>query len=280
METSRSTLTRIEGVREFRGMLGMLGVELRVWFPWRVLVVSLAGLAVLASIYIPWRLSETNRLGPLMLFAMGLWIVVLLIATISISEGTVLGDIERGTASWLVGMPIGRPAVIVAKFAASAIGISVAVFLTGGLFYPVLDSASRLGIGDFSVGKLTEVTSAPIGQWGQYAAMPELGTYVTMLAATSVLLIFLVAVMIALGTVLRSRTAVLGLGVAVFGGLVAGWLGARETFEASPVGLVTALAEAVQNRPMTVGVPAAATVALSFLLVTFAAWRFQRRDLR
>ena len=280
MTTSRSTLTRIEGGSEFRGFFGMLGVELRVWFPWRVLVLTLAGIGVFASIYIPWRLTETNRLGPLILFAMALWMVVLLIATISISEGTVLGDIERGTASWLVGMPIGRPAVIVAKSAASAVGMSAAVFLTGGLFYPLLESASQLGVTDFSVDQLREVTEAPIGNWGAFAVMPELGTYLSMLAAISVLVTFLVAVMVALGTMIRSRTAVFGLGIAVFGGLVAGWFGAREALEASPVGLVGALSEGIQNRPMTVGVPAVATIALSFVLVAVAAWRFQRRDLR
>ncbi|MGB5545600.1 MAG: hypothetical protein WBM74_03435, partial [Polyangiales bacterium] len=125
-------LPRIEATHRFRGFLGMLGVEMRVWFPWRVAILTLAGLGIFATIYIPWQISGVNQLGPLFLWSMALWLIVVLISTISLSEGTVLGDIDRGTISWLVAMPIGRPAIIAAKAAAAALGVGAAVFITGG----------------------------------------------------------------------------------------------------------------------------------------------------
>ena len=143
MTSEPVALSRIDSNHPFRGFLGMLGVEIRVWFPWRVAVLVLAGLGVFATIYIPWQISEVNQLGPLFLWSMALWLIVTLISTISLSEGTVLGDIDRGTASWLVAMPIGRPAVIAAKTAAAGAGMSAAVFLTGWLLYPLYEMAAK-----------------------------------------------------------------------------------------------------------------------------------------
>jgi hypothetical protein len=280
MTAERLALVQRQGSSQFRGFLGLLRVELRVWFPWRFAVLILAGVGVFVSIYLPWRLVETNRLGPLLYFSLGLWMAVILIGTISLMEGTVLGDIERGTASWLVGLPVGRPAVISAKFVASAFGLSAAVFATGLLFYPLYRSASELGVTDFTVEQLGETTTSPIGNWGAFATLPDLGSYLSMLLAIALLATFLAALMILFGTLLRSRTGVFGLGLVNFGALVGGWFVGRETLEASPIGLVGVVSEGLQNRAMTVTVPAIATFVLSCSLVALAIWRFQRKELR
>ena len=47
------------------------------------------------------------------------------------AQGAVAGEVEDGTASWLIGMPIGRPAFIVAKVLGAVPGVLVAVFGTG-----------------------------------------------------------------------------------------------------------------------------------------------------
>lgn len=280
MTAERLALVQRQGSSQFRGFLGLLRVELRVWFPWRFAVLILAGVGVFVSIYLPWRLVETNRLGPLLYFSLGLWLAVILIGTISLMEGTVLGDIERGTASWLVGLPIGRPAVISAKFVASLLGLSAAVFATGLLFYPLYRSASELGVTDFTVEQLGEITTSPIGNWGAFATLPGLGLFLSMLLAIALLATFLAALMILFGTLLRSRTAVFGLGLISFGALVGGWFVGREALEASPVGLVGVVSEGLQNRAITVAVPAIATLVLSCSLIVLAVWRFQRKELR
>ncbi len=254
-------------------------MELRVWFPWRVALLVLAGLGIFALVYVPWRLSGVNQLGPLVLGSMSLWLIVVLLATVSLSEGTVLGDIERGTASWLVAMPIGRPAVITAKFAASSAGVATAVFATGAALYPVLRSASKTGVTQFRVDELIEVTASPIGKWGVFISLPDAWTFTAMLSAIALCATFLVALMILFGTAARSRTIVFGLGLVSFGILVAGWFAAGETLVASPVGLVGAVSEGIQDREVSIGAPAVATVLMSVALVATASWRFQRRDL-
>ena len=280
MTAERLALVQRQGSSQFRGFLGLLRVELRVWFPWRFAVLILAGVGVFVSIYLPWRLVETNRLGPLLYFSLGLWMAVILIGTISLMEGTVLGDIERGTASWLVGLPVGRPAVVAAKYVASAFGLSAAVFATGLLFYPLYRSASELGVTDFTVEQLGETTTSPIGNWGAFATLPDLSSFLSMLLAIALLATFLAALMILFGTLLRSRTAVFGLGLVSFGALVGGWFTGREALEASPIGLVGVVSEGLQNRAMTVTVPAIATLILSCSLIALAVWRFQRKELR
>lgn len=272
-------LPRIEATHPFRGFLGMLGVELRVWFPWRASILTLVGLGIFTSIYIPWQISGVNQLGPLFLWSMALWLIVVLISTISLSEGTVLGDIDRGTISWLVAMPIGRPAIIAAKAAAAALGVGAAVFITGGVLYPLYNMAAKRGITEFTIDELAAVTESPIGRWGAYILLPDAGTYLSMLFAIALLATFLVALMILLGTSIRSRTAVFGLGLAAAATLIVGWVVAREALAVSPVGLVTAVSDGIQDRPVEVLVPAIATVAMSIALVALAIWRFGRREL-
>lgn len=279
MTAERVALPRIEATHPFRGFLGMLSVELRVWFPWRVSILTLAGLGIFTSIYIPWQISGVNQLGPLFFWSMALWLIVTLISTISLSEGTVLGDIDRGTISWLVAMPIGRPAIITAKAAAAACGVGAAVFITGGLLYPFYNMAAKRGITEFTVDELSEVTESPIGRWGSYISLPDGGTYLSMLFAIALLAAFLVALMILLGTSIRSRTAVFGLGLAATAVLIAGWVVAREALAVSPVGLVTAVSDGLQDRPVEVLTPATATLALSTALVALAIWRFGRKEL-
>ena len=157
--TEAAALDRIARSGPFRGLPGLLGVELRVWFPWRVLFLIVAGLSVFALVYVPWRGFEVNQLGPLMIWFLVFWIVMLLVSTVALTEGAVLGEIERGTASWLVAMPIARPAVILAKFAAAAMGLAVTVFVPGAAVYPVLADASERGITDFSVREVFELAA-------------------------------------------------------------------------------------------------------------------------
>jgi hypothetical protein len=279
MTTESAPLPRIETTTSFRGFLGMLGIELRVWFPWRVGLLILGGGLVFATVYIPWSISGVDQLGPLFLFSMTLWLIMILIATISLSEGTVLGDIERGTASWLVAMPVGRPALITAKAVAAAAGVGSAVMLTGAAFYPLLRSAAAQGITEFTVEELLGVTEAPIGQWGQWIKLPPGGTFLVMLLAIALLAVFLVAVMIFLGTTIRSRTAVFGLGLTGAAALIVGWLVARDALAATPIGLVTGVAEGVQDRPVEILTAATATIVMTVAVVAAAIWRFGHREL-
>lgn len=278
MTTEATTLRRTEATHPLRGFGGLLTVELRTWFPWRVVLLTTACFGAFALIYVPWRVSGVNQLGVLFYPFIGLWIAVLLLSVVSLTEGSVLGEIERGTASWLVGMPIGRPAIVISKFLGATAGITATVFATGVPLYPIIADASRAGVTEFRVSELREVMQAPIGMWGAYTTLPDWGTYLGMLAALSILLVFVASVMILLGTTLRSRTAVFGLGLAVVGAFGAAAL-AGSFSAAMPAGLIVGIANVAQGREAVFAVPIAATLAWAGLVLLLAVWRFNRREL-
>jgi len=278
MTGEATTLRRIETAHPLRGLGGLLAAELRAWFPWRALFLTIAGVGVFALIYVPWRVRGVNQLGVLFYPFVVLWIAMLLLSVVSLTEGSVLGEIERGTASWLVGMPIARPAVVVAKFLAAATGVTAAVFAAGAPLYPLLVDASRAGVTEFTLSELSEVTATPIGAWGTYTTLPGWGTYLATLAAISMFLVFVVAVMILLGTTLRSRAAVFGFGLGVVGLLGAAALAGSPT-AASPAGLVVAVANVAQGNEASFAVPIVATSLWTGVLLALAVWRFNRREL-
>jgi len=277
MTNEAATLQRIETAYPLRGLGGLLGVELRTWFPWRVLFLTIAGFGVFVMTYFGWRAGNTE-FGALLLPFLGLWMLILLLSTVSLTEGSVLGEIERGTASWLVAMPIGRPAVILSKFLAASAGITASVLLTGTVLYPVLLEASGWGRSEFRVSELNEVTAGPIGMWGRFTSLVAFGEWVGLLLALSVFLMFVVAVMILFGTILRSRTAVFALGLGVVG--VFGAVAFAGSFAVvSPAGPIRVIIDVAQSKTPSVVVPLGASLLWTALVLGLAMWRFNRRDL-
>ena len=278
MTTDVVSARRVTTTHPLRGTAGLLAMELRVWFPWRWLVLSAVGAGVFALIYIPWTLTETNQLGSLLYFFFALWMVVMLLTVVSLTEGAVLGEIEGGTAAWLAAMPIGRPAVIVAKLTAVAAGITAIVFTVGLGTYPLLAAASKRGITVFGFEELTETLAGPIGMWGRFTKLAAPGQWMLGLAAVAMLLTFVAAVMMLFGTVLRSRSIVFALGLVVagaFGGLTF----AGSFAEASPSGLIGAVVDTLQAKPAAFATPMTASVLWIGAVLLLAMWRFSRREL-
>ncbi len=238
-----------------------------------------AGFGVFALIYLPWRGFEVNQLGPLMIWFLAFWIAILLMSTVSLTEGAVLGEIERGTASWLVAMPIARPSVILAKFAAAAVGLATVVFATGLALYPVLADAAQRGIADFSVRQVFETAGNPIGQWGAYTRLPDVGTYVEMLLSLWALLLFFAALMMLFGTVLHSRTAVFGLGLGAAGIILASGIFAGSAAVATPAGIARAVLDIAQGREAALMAPVIGTLMATAVALVLAVWAFNRREL-
>ena len=277
MTSEVTTLRRIETVSPLRGLGGLLIVELRTWFPWRVLFLTIAGFGVFALNYSGWRAGNAE-FGALLFPFLGLWMLILLLSTVSLTEGSVLGEIERGTASWLVGLPIGRPAVILAKFLAASAGITAAVFVTGTAVYPVLLEISGWGRSEFRVSELTEVTGGPIGMWGRFTSLVGFGEWLELLLALSAFLTFVVAVMILFGTTLRSRTAVFGLGLGVVG--VFSTVAFAGSFAAvSPAGLIRVIIDVAQGKTPSLVIPLVASLLWTILVLLLAVWRFNRKEL-
>jgi hypothetical protein len=178
----------------------------------------------------------------------------------------------------MAALPIARPSIILAKFSAAAAGITTIVFTVGVGTYPLLDSASQQGVTKFSYGELTETLSAPIGMWGSFTTLPEFGDWVVILAAVAMLLSFIAALMMLLGTLLSSRSLVFGLGLIIvggFGGVAAAGSGA----EASPAGLIGGVADALQDKPFDLSAPLLATTLWILVVLLLAVGRFSRREL-
>jgi ABC-type transport system involved in multi-copper enzyme maturation permease subunit len=279
MMTEVAALDRIERSGPLRGFGGLLGIELRVWFPWRVLFLIAAGLGVFALIYLPWRGVDVNQLGPLMIWFLGFWIAMLLVSTVPLTEGALLGEIERGTASWLVAMPIARPAVVLAKFTAVAVSLAVTVSATGAAVYPVLADASKRGITDFTLGELFELASQPIGKWGSYTRLPSWETYVAMLISLWTLLLFIAALMLLFGSALRSRTAVFGLGLGAAGIILASALITGSASAATPAGIARAVIDIAQGKEAGLMTPVIGTLLATGVALVLAVWVFNRREL-
>ena len=277
--TEVAALDRIERRGPLRGFGGLLGVELRVWFPWRLLFLIAAGLGVFALIYLPWRGLEVNQLGPLMIWFLAFWITILLVSTVALTEGAVLGEIERGTASWLVAMPIARPAVVLAKFTAVAVGLAVTVFATGAVVYPVLAEAAKRGITDFTPDEVFATAASPIGQWGAYTRLPSWEIYVGMLLSLWALLVFFGALMMFFGSALRSRTAVFGLGLGAAGIILGSALVTGSAAAATPAGIARATIDIAQGKDAALMTPVVGTLVATGVALILAVWSFNRREL-
>lgn len=278
-----STVRRIERIHPLQGIRGLAGIELRIWFPLRAAILTVAGLIVFGVMYAPWSAASSPSVDPgfgMLFFGfLGVWSAVLLTSAASLSEGAVLGEINRGTAGWLVAMPIRRASVIVAKFAAAAAAYAVVIVVTGALVYPILASAVDRGGTGFQAGDVVEVTQSPIGMWGRFANLPDFGPYLGMLAAIWATVVFVIASMMLLGTVLRSRTAVFGAGMLLVGAIVGSAIFGGTSVSATPAGAVRAVLQIAWGNDVALLVPIASSLFLSIVVLGVAVWFFDRREL-
>jgi len=268
----------------WRGLSGLTAAEARRWLPWRSVVLVGVGLVVLVLIFAIWRIagaeSEMNlRLGGLMYPFFSLWAIALTLATATAAQGAVAGEVDEGTAAWLMGMPIGRPAFIVSKVLGAIPGVLAAVFGAGLIAYPVFAYASAIEIENFTAQDIAQVASQPIGADG-FVDLPAVSEYLGVLVRMSLFLLVLVALMVLLGAIFRSTGAVLGLGVVLAVGLfMVGIVDLAGVVDVTPAGLISGLLDAVQAEPA----PLAGSVLISLLwifgLTGLAVARFQRRDL-
>ncbi len=283
MVAEASAPTPIERIHPLQGIGGLLGVEFRIWFPLRAVILIVVGLIIFGVMYAPWSAAPSPSVDPgfgfLFLGFLGVWSAILLISAASLSEGAVLGEINRGTAGWLVAMPIRRASVIVAKFVAAAVAYAVIIVLAGVLLYPILAGAVNRGGTGFRAGDVVEVTQSPIGMWGRFADLPDLGRYLGMLAAIWGTVVFVIAVMMLLGTVLRSRTAVFGLGMMLVGAIVVSAIVGGTSVSATPAGAVRAVLQIAWGNDVALLMPILSSLLLSIVVLGAAVWFFDRREL-
>jgi hypothetical protein len=284
MVTETAPLRPISGSSPWRGLTGLTGAEARRWLPWRSLVLAAVGLGVLVLIFVIWRIagaeSDVNlRLGGLMYPFFSLWAIVLTLATATAAQGAVAGEVDEGTAAWLMGMPIGRPAFVVSKVLGAVPGVLAAVFGAGLVAYPVFGYASSIEIENFTTRNIGEVASQPIGADG-FVDLPAVSEYLGVLVRMSLFLLVLVALMVLLGAIFRSTGVVLGLGVVLAVGLfMVGIIDLAGVVDVTPAGLISGLLDSVQAEPAPLAGPVFVSLLWILGLTGLAVARFQRRDL-
>jgi ABC-2 type transport system permease protein len=168
--------------------------------------------------------------------------------------GAIIGETQSGTAAWLLSKPLSRPAFVVAKLVALAVGVlALCVAVPGAVAYAQIAAAT-----------------------GQF---PAPGLFALGIGLLSLHALFYVTLTLMLGTFLKSRGAVVGIAVAlIFGQQVLGtFLGAFAVYLPHSLGAMAATTSLGQPLPSygAIGV----TAIFSVVFVSAALWRFGQQEL-
>lgn len=144
MAALNDRLEPIQGSGWTRGLSNHLRGELRRWFGSRkwwtqILVFALAiNLFLLVVIWDPPDVADPFEYS--ILFFNGAFGVVGAIGVVILTQGALVGEKRSGTAAWVLSKPISRPAFLLAKLIANAVGAIVTIVLAQGLIAYVLIS--------------------------------------------------------------------------------------------------------------------------------------------
>ena len=278
-------LTRVEAGGPLRGLGGLTGAELQRWFPWRALVFALLGTAWVVGYFLLWlgpisSFSSGPRLTVLLYNLFAVWGILLLLATIGTAQGAMANELEDGTAAWVVAKPVGRPGFVLAKFLAAIPGIVIgAVVAPGVVARFVLVEAESHGDTEFLAEEVLAITHSGERQ-EEFTTVPGLGRYAGSLVLLAAILVFVVAVMILLGTLIRSRTAIFLVGVAVpVTMLVYGIAGPDSIVRLLPASAFDSYRQALADESAPVLWPVVVAFAWSSACVAVAMWWFSRKEL-
>jgi hypothetical protein len=288
MTATPADLRPIGHTGPLRGLGGLTLAETRRWLPARAIGLTIAGLAVMAAFYGFFRIIAAQEpaeagLGMFLYPFMAFWAIVLTLTVAATAQGAVAGEIDDGTAAWLVGMPVSRSAFVVSKVLAAVPGLAVAVGGTGLVGFALIQQAASIQATEFPLERLFDATRVPVGQ-SVFLPPPEFGEYLGLLLRLVWFELFLVAVLALIGTFFRSRSAVLGLGLVVaIAMLLLGLIGSQDFFglqlDYLPAGLLAGAFDMLANEPASLLVPLIATTGWIVGLTAAASVRFGRKEL-
>ena len=260
---SGDTLARVAPRRALRGFGNLLGNEMRAWWGtrkwlvhlliWMAIINGFAGLIGWAEGQDGEAATEVYSEAVQVFFIIGG--IAAALGVVSTTQGAIVGEKQLGTAAWIMSKPVSRSAFVLAKLLAHTSAFVVLAVALPALVFCI----QSLGAG-----------------WG----LPPLVPFAGGLAVLTLHLLFYLALTIMLGTVLRSRGPIVGIGVGLIiaGQSLPNLLPQLSTFFPwrlpwAAGGLV--LGEAVSREAfVAMGVTAAWTV----LFVAVALWRFAREE--
>ena len=282
---SADGLTRASAHGPLRGLGGLTVAELRRWFPWRALVFAVVGVAWVVGFFLLWLgpISYVSA-GPRLLLLLGtlfvVWSLLLIVMTVATVQGAMANEIEDGTAAWAVAKPIGRPAFVLSKFLAAVPGVLIgAIAIPGLVARLVLVEAESRGDTEFTAGQVLELFTND-SRREEFTTLPALGRYIGSLLLLATILVFVVALLILIGTIVRSRAAIFLIGLAAAGFLmVFGFVGREAIVRLLPAAAFASFADAVADNSAPVLWPVLVTCAWSLAFVGAAMWWFSRKEL-
>jgi ABC-2 type transport system permease protein len=133
-----------------RGLNNLLGNELahwwmtRMWWVQCLIWVGVIGFMLGAVIFSDPNFQFTDGIMLYGIFA-GLFPAI---AVVIIMQGALVGEKQDGTAAWVLSKPASRPAFILSKLAANALGVLVTMVLVPGVFAFFLLSYSQKALLD------------------------------------------------------------------------------------------------------------------------------------
>ncbi len=286
-DVAPTAVTAIEhpgGGGSLRGLVGLTAAELRRWFPGRALALTGVGVAVAVTVFAVWSggaSADDPRLGTYLYPLFALWIVVLVLVMVATAQGAMANEVEEGTAAWVVAKPVGRPAFVLSKFLAAVPGVIIgAVVVPGVVVRELMYRAEAKGDTSFRADEVLQLLDPATGQLDEFTTVPSLGRYLGTLTLISAVLLLIVAVMILLGCVVRSRAVLFLIGLAVpIGLLVFSIVGPAEIVELTPAWAFDSLLDTIIDDPAPVRAPTLVTGAWTAGLLLLAMAWFSRKEL-
>lgn len=282
--TTAASLEHTEGGGPLRGLVGLTAAELRRWFPGRALALAATGLAVAVVVFAIWSGGagvDDPRLGTYLYPLFALWIVVLVLLMVATAQGAMANEVEEGTAAWVVAKPVGRPAFVLSKFLAAVPGVIIgAIVVPGIVVRELMYRAAAKGDTTFRADEMLRLLEPVPEARDEFTTVPTLGRYLGTLALITAVLLLIVALMILLGCVVRSRAVLFLVGLAVpIGLLVFSGVGPAEIVELTPAWAFDSLLETILDDPAPVLAPILVTGAwIAGVMLLAVAW-FSRREL-
>ena len=282
--SAASTLTRTTTRGPLRGLLGLTAAELRRWLPGRALILAVLGSAIAGGVFLVWSSganADNPRLGTYVYATFAIWVAVLVLVMVATAQGAMANEVDEGTAAWVVAKPVGRPAFVLSKFLAAVPGVVLgAIVVPGIVLRNLMVEAESRGDTDFSAEEVFRLLETRASARGEFTTLAPLGRYLGSLTLIAVILLLIVAVMILLGCVVRSRAALFLIGLAVpIGLLVYSVLGPAEIVELTPAWAVDSLLETIDDRDAPVLAPTLITGAWIAGVMTLAMAWFSRKEL-
>jgi ABC-2 type transport system permease protein len=247
------------------GFRNMLRIENSRWWNLRNILIQSAAWSASVNFIVAMPLIVAPMIedSPLIFFAggveifMGIFSMVLAIASVILLQGSLVGEKQSGTAAWILSNPISRSSYILSKLVAHTGGIMfVGIILQGAVGYMILSYVNG-------------------------AALP-LASYLTSMVLLALFTIFYISFTLMLGSFFSTRGPILGIAIVFvtfqdyLGQLIESVI--KGFTSILPNRLVDAAGAIMLGNPLPSIVPVASNVIFIVLFVGLAIWRFNKTE--